>query len=52
MSQAELFETLGAPLKNVRWSWGGVRKSDGAVFLRVWQDGTKKSMGNVTFGFL
>lgn len=45
MSQAELFETLGAPLKNVRWSWGGVRKSDGAVFLRVWQDGTKKING-------
>ena len=41
MSQAELFEKLGAPLKNVRWSWGGVRESDKTIFLRVWQDGTK-----------
>jgi hypothetical protein len=27
-----------APLKNVRWSWGAERSTDGAVFLRVWQD--------------
>lgn len=45
MSQSELFETLGTPLNNVRWSWGGVRDSDGTVFLRVWQDGTKKIDG-------
>jgi len=35
------FARLGAPLKNSRWSWGSVRESDGAVFLRVWQDQTK-----------
>jgi hypothetical protein len=34
---SELFTSLGAPLANQRWSWGAVRKSDGAVFLRVWQ---------------
>lgn len=45
MSQAEMFEKLGAPLNNVRWSWGSVRASDGAVFLRVWQDGTEKIEG-------
>ncbi len=38
MSVTTYFESLGAPLKNVRWSWGAVRQSDGAVFLRVWQD--------------
>jgi hypothetical protein len=38
MSQKALFEKLGAPLKNFRWSWGGKRISDGAVFLRVWKD--------------
>lgn len=38
MNPTELFERLGAPLTNVRQSWGSVRKSDGAVFLRVWQD--------------
>ncbi len=45
MSQAEMFERVGAPLNNVRWSWGSVRASDGAVFLRVWQDGTEKIEG-------
>lgn len=36
-SRAELFNYLGAPLKNVQWSWGAVRDLDGAVFLVVWQ---------------
>ena len=35
-----LFKSLGAPLRNPRWSWGSVRASDGAVFLRVWQNET------------
>ena len=38
MSISGFFEKLGAPLHNKRWSWGSVRKADGAVFLRVWQD--------------
>ena len=38
MSLTQHFEKLGAPLTNSRWSWGSVRESDGAVFLRVWQD--------------
>jgi hypothetical protein len=38
MSISAFFEKLGAPLQNPRWSWGAIRKSDGAVFLRVWQD--------------
>ena len=38
MSISSFFSRLGAPLKNVRWSWGAVRESDGTVFLRVWQD--------------
>jgi hypothetical protein len=39
MTQTQFFEWLGAPLHNVRWSWGAVRH-DGVVFLRVWQDET------------
>src|SRR5438093_10909877 len=35
---AEFFESVGAPLNNVRWSWGARRSSDGAIFLRVWKD--------------
>ena len=38
MSQKGLFERLGAPLVNARWSWGAIRATDRAVFLRVWQD--------------
>lgn len=34
-----MFAELGAPLRNVQWSWGAERE-DGAVFLRVWQDET------------
>ncbi len=37
MSITAMFENLGAPLANSRWSWGGVRQ-DGAVVLRVWQN--------------
>jgi hypothetical protein len=32
------FESLGAPLKNVRTSWGARRPKDGAIFLRCWSD--------------
>ena len=42
MSITAYFEQLGVPLTNSRWSWGSVRSSDGAVFLRVWQDQTEK----------
>jgi hypothetical protein len=41
-SQKDLFLMLDAPLANARWSWGSVRAADGAVFLRVWQDKTRK----------
>lgn len=45
MTLSGLFDYLGAPLANVRWSWGAVRPSDSAVFLRVWQDEVKKING-------
>ncbi|GEM_PF-778613 len=45
MSQTKMFESLGAPLRNVRSSCGSVRESDGAVFLRVWQDSSRKIDG-------
>jgi hypothetical protein len=34
---SNFFDSLGAPLKNVRWSWGAERR-DGAIFLRGWDD--------------
>jgi hypothetical protein len=45
MTRFELFEELGAPLQNQRWSWGGVKEIDKSVFLGVWQHGTKKIEG-------
>lgn len=47
MSQSisQFFAALGAPLSNVRWSWGAIRPTDGAVFLRVWADEAKKIDG-------
>lgn len=44
MSITALFENLGAPLANSRWSWGGMRE-DGSVVLRVWQNETKRIGG-------
>ena len=44
MKATEFFEYLGAPLKNSRWSWGGVN-SEGAVFLRTWTEQNKKING-------
>lgn len=36
MKMAAFFESIGAPLKNRRWSWGARRSKDGAIFLRTW----------------
>ena len=41
MSLTDLFKKLDAQLANPRWSWGSTR-SDGSVFLRVWQDRKEK----------
>lgn len=41
VSPSAVFEQVGAPLKNVRWSWGAIREGDGTVFLRAWQDRTR-----------
>ena len=47
MSPTDFFKYLGAPLANQRWSWGARRESDGALFLRVWQDETRKFEGKL-----
>lgn len=44
MCISELFQRVGAPLANIRRSWGGVRQ-DGAVVLRVWQNETRRIDG-------
>lgn len=42
MTISALFDELGAPLNHLRQSWGSVREHDKSVFLRVWEDETKK----------
>ena len=37
MSLSSYFRSLGAPLKNYRWSWGAVSPA-GDIYLRVWTD--------------
>src|SRR3954471_5598817 len=32
---------LGAPLRNDRWSWGGINPRTEQLFLRVWEDERK-----------
>ena len=46
MSLSSFFSKLGAPLKNQRWSWGGIRK-EGSIVLRVWQDRKEKIDGKL-----
>ena len=36
-SATQHFENLGAPLRNMRWSWGA-RRSNGTIILRAWDD--------------
>ena len=36
-------DTLGAHLKNQRWSWGATDPLNHRVYLRVWQDGIQKT---------
>ena len=36
-------ETLGAQLRNPRWSWGATDPLNHRVYLRVWQDGIQET---------
>lgn len=45
ISRSKLFERLGAPLRNFRWSWGAVSKSARKVYLAVWEDEFRRIKG-------
>lgn len=45
ISRSAAFEARGVYLENPRTSWGGVRKSDGAVVLGLWSDAVKSREG-------
>jgi|GEM_PF-6110577 len=42
MSISTLYNDLGAPLRNIRWSWGAVNPHTHSIFLSVWEDERKK----------
>jgi hypothetical protein len=41
VSRSKAFEMRGVKLHNPRWSWGGVRASDGTVVFTVWAGSIK-----------
>jgi hypothetical protein len=46
MALDAFFRKLDAPLKNSRWSWGAIGHDEN-IYLRVWQDETKKIEGKL-----
>lgn len=45
VSRRKALETQGVILRNPSWSWGGVRRSDGAVIMTIWADDVQTSDG-------
>jgi len=42
MRISALYRALGAPQRNIRWSWGAMHPETQTVFLSVWTDGVKE----------
>lgn len=49
ISRRAAFEARGVYLQDPRTSWGGVRKSDGAVVLALWADGVRSRDGGCAY---
>ena len=45
MPISKFFESLGAPLNNIRWSWGAEHPTTGVIYFRVWTDEIKTING-------
>ena len=43
VSRKKAFETRGVKVNNPRWSWGGVRSSDGVPVLTIWQQAIERT---------
>jgi hypothetical protein len=43
VSRGKAFEMRGVKLRNPRWSWGGVRATDGSIVLTVWANDIEKA---------
>jgi hypothetical protein len=42
ISRSKAFAMRGVKLRNPRWSWGGIRQSDGAVIFTIWHGDIQK----------
>ena len=49
ISRIRAFEARGVFLQDARMSWGGVRKSDGAVVLGLWADAIESDDGSCRY---
>ena len=50
MNLSALFNTLGAPLHNNRWSWGAIRKEDCAVYFGLnLESGLRYNLQSMSF---
>jgi hypothetical protein len=49
ISRRAAFEARGVYLQDPRTSWGGVRKSDGAVVLALWADAVRSRDGGCAY---
>jgi hypothetical protein len=49
IGRAKAFEMRGVWLQDPRTSWGGVRKSDGAVVMALWADAIESADGGCSY---
>jgi hypothetical protein len=49
VSRRKALETQGVILRNPSWSWGGVRRSDGAVIMTIWADDVQTADGTCSY---
>lgn len=49
VSRSKAFEMRGVKLRNTRWSWGGIRDSDGTVVFTVWANDIEKTDGTYRY---
>src|ERR1700682_62506 len=49
VSRGKAFEARGVHLQDPRTSWGGIRKSDGAVVMSMWAAGVESRNGGCSY---
>jgi len=49
VARAKAFEARGVWLQDVRTSWGGVRKSDGAIVMALWAEAIESADGGCRY---